>query len=116
MQGGEGGGTGWKRGEWNGAQAGPAGWIDQITTVTADVLATEQEENHRYGMGFWCNDRGKMWPGLPRDSFAASGDGKQHVWVCPGLDLIVARSPGSYDQQAPAQGARLLEMIAASIE
>ena len=103
-----------RRGSWDGKQVVPEEWLRQATRVNADVLASEPEENHRYGLGFWCNDRGRMWPDLPRDSFAASGNGRQHIWVCPSLDLIVVRSPGIYDQDDPSQGGRLLEMVAAS--
>lgn len=99
-------------GRWNGSEVVPAEWMRQATRVNDDVLANEPEENQRYGLGFWCNDRGRMWPGLPRDSFAASGNGKQHIWVCPSLNLVVVRSPGTYEQEDPAQGGRLLELIA----
>ena len=51
-----------------------------------------------YGLGFWCNDTGVLWPDLPRDSFAASGVGKRLIWVCPSLDLVVVQSPGTYTQ------------------
>ena len=103
----------WMRnGNWNGEQVVPEKWMQEATRVNEDVLANEPEENHRYGMGFWCNDRGQMWPDLPRDSFAASGNGRQHIWVCPSLDLIVVRSPGIYDQEDPSQGGRLLELVA----
>ena len=103
------------RGKWNDSQVVPAEWIAQATRVNDDVLANEPEENHRYGLGFWCNDRGRMWPDLPRDSFAASGNGQQHIWVCPSLDLLVVRSPGTYAQEDPQQGGRLLELITNSI-
>ncbi len=103
------------RGSWNGTQVVPAEWIDEATRVNSDILANEPEENHRYGLGFWCNDRGKIWPNLPRDSFAASGNGRQHIWVCPSLDLIVVRSPGTYEQEDPAQGGDVLELIAESV-
>jgi CubicO group peptidase (beta-lactamase class C family) len=101
-------------GRWNDKQVVPEEWMKQATQVNADVLANEPVANHRYGLGFWCNDQGQMWPDLPRDSFAASGNGKQHIWVCPSLDLMVVRSPGTYDQEDPAQGGKLLEMIADS--
>jgi CubicO group peptidase (beta-lactamase class C family) len=103
----------WMRlGRWNGSEVVPEEWMRQATRVNDDVLANEPEENHRYGLGFWCNDRGRMWPDLPLDSFAASGNGQQHIWVCPSLDLIVVRSPGIYDQADPSQGGRLLAMVA----
>lgn len=102
-------------GRWNDKQVVPEQWMRKATAVNADVLANEPEENHRYGLGFWCNDRGKTWPNLPRDSFAANGAGRQHVWVCPSLDLVIVRSPGTYADDDPAQGAALLELVAESI-
>ncbi len=103
------------RGRWGERQVVPESWLDQATKVNSDVLANEPEQNHRYGLGFWCNDRGQIWPNLPRDSFAASGNGRQHVWVCPSLDMVIVRSPGIYEQEDPAQGSELLELIAGSL-
>ncbi len=102
-------------GRWAGRQVVPGEWMREATRVNADVLVSKPEANHRYGLGFWCNDRGKMWPDLPRDSFAASGNGMQHIWVCPSLDLIVVRSPGTYEQNDPSQGGPLLELIAEAV-
>ncbi|MCH7982720.1 MAG: serine hydrolase [Chloroflexi bacterium] len=89
------------RGNWNGTQVVPSDWIDKATNVSSEILENEPEERHVYGLGFWCNDRGQIWPDLPRDSFAASGAGNQHTWVCPSLDLVVVQSPGTY----PSRGA-----------
>ncbi len=84
------------RGNWNGVQVIPAEWIDQATKVSSEILENEPPERHVYGLGFWCNDQAQVWPSLPRDSFAASGAGNQHIWVCPSLDLVVVQSPGIY--------------------
>ena len=102
-------------GRWNDTQVVPQDWVRQATRVNDDILANEPEQNHLYGLGFWCNDRGQLWPNLPVDSFAASGNGRQHIWVCPSLDLIVVRSPGTYDQADQAQISELLELIAGSV-
>jgi CubicO group peptidase (beta-lactamase class C family) len=88
-----------RRGDWNGTQIVPANWINDATRVNDDVLRNAPQEVHMYGLGFWCNDRGKAWPDLPRDCFAALGNGRQCVWVCPSLDLIVVQSPGTYPQR-----------------
>ncbi len=100
------------QGNWDGTQVVPSEWVKEATRVNTDVLANEPEVNHRYGLGFWCNDRGQVWPNLPKDSFAASGNGQQHIWVCPSLDLMVVRSPGIYDQEDLSQGSDLLELVA----
>ncbi len=89
------------QGRWNGTQIIPSEWIENATKVSSEILANEPQERHVYGLGFWCNDHGQVWPDLPRDSFAASGAGNQHIWVCPSLDLVIVQSPGTY----PSRGA-----------
>lgn len=89
----------WQRvGEWCGEQVIPRGWLDEATRVSSEILDNEPRERHVYGLGFWCNDTGVLWPALPRDSFAAVGAGRRLIWVCPSLDLVVVQSPGSYPQ------------------
>lgn len=89
------------RGNWNGTQVVPSKWIERATIVSTEILENEPEDKHVYGLGFWCNDQGRIWPDLPRDSYAASGAGKQHIWVCPSLDLVVVQSPGTYPSRGP---------------
>ena len=89
------------KGNWNGTQVIPETWIEKATRVSEEILENEPIDRHVYGLGFWCNDQGQVWPELPKDSFAASGAGNQHIWVCPSLDLVVAQSPGIY----PSHGA-----------
>jgi CubicO group peptidase (beta-lactamase class C family) len=89
------------KGNWNGKQIIPAEWINKATKVSQEILDNEPTSRHVYGLGFWCNDQAQVWPDLPKDSFAASGAGQQHIWVCPSLDLVVVQSPGIY----PSRGA-----------
>ena len=84
------------RGSWDGAQIIPSHWIDKATKVSDEIIANEPVKRHVYGLGFWCNDQEQVWPDLPSDSFAASGAGNQHIWVCPSLELVVVQSPGTY--------------------
>ncbi|MEA3479220.1 MAG: DUF1593 domain-containing protein [Bacteroidota bacterium] len=45
-------------------------------------------------------NRGGKWTGLPTDSYSAIGAGGNMIWVCPSLNLIVARHgvpPGKRD-------------------
>lgn len=84
-------------GRWGDQQVVPAAWMRQATQTNDDILAHEPEANWHYGHGFWCNDHGKLWPGLPRDSFAARGAGARLIWVCPSLDLVVAQNPGTWE-------------------
>ncbi len=89
----------WQRGgEWRGEQVIPRAWLEDATRVSDEILENEPEERQVYGLGFWCNDNGILWPALPRDSFAASGAGRRLIWVCPSLELVVVQSPGSYAQ------------------
>ena len=81
-------------GSWDGVQVVPSEYLRQATVTNPDILANEPEENWMYGQGFWVNDRGKTWPDVPRDSFAAWGGGSRHIWVCPSLDLVVVHNPG----------------------
>jgi len=87
-----------RRGRWGDSQIVPAAWIDEITRVATAIREHEPQSNWLYGMGFWTNDCGVMWPDLPTDSFAAVGAGQQLIWVCPSLDLVVVESPGLFDK------------------
>ena len=86
-------------GHWNGRQVIPSDYMKQATVTAPDIRANSLEEEWCYGHAFWTNDNGKLWPSLPTDSFAASGAGSQHIWVCPSLDLVIAQSPGPWQDQ-----------------
>ena len=72
------------------------------------------KEQWQYGYAFWTNDHAQLWPNLPRDAFAASGAGRQHIWVCPNLDLVVAQSPGQWENQEENDSG-LLKLIVEAI-
>jgi CubicO group peptidase (beta-lactamase class C family) len=84
-------------GNWNGVQVIPETYLKEATVTNPFILKHEPEENWKYGHGFWVNDHGKHWADLPRDSFAASGAGAKHVWVCPRLGLVVSQNPGTWN-------------------
>jgi CubicO group peptidase (beta-lactamase class C family) len=86
-------------GRWMGKQLIPKAWLREATHTATDIHANCPPEQWRYGYGFWTNDHAQMWPGLPRDSFAACGAGGQHIWVCPSLELVVVQSPGLWKKQ-----------------
>jgi CubicO group peptidase (beta-lactamase class C family) len=86
-------------GNWNGEQIIPRGWHEEAVHTAPAILEHCSEDEWKYGYGFWSNDHGKLWPNLPRDSYAASGAGSKHIWVCPSLDLVVAQSPGIWENQ-----------------
>jgi len=82
------------RGNWKDVQVVPEPWLAAGTRTSELVRACSPEEDWCYGHAFWCNDYDRRWPGLPGNSFSASGAGYNFVWVCPGLDLIVVQNPG----------------------
>jgi CubicO group peptidase (beta-lactamase class C family) len=87
-------------GRWQGRQIIPEPWLREAVQTAPDIRANCPREQWKYGYAFWTNDHGRLWPSLPRDSYAASGAGSQHIWVCPSLDLVVAQSPGLWENQA----------------
>jgi CubicO group peptidase (beta-lactamase class C family) len=90
----------WRNGgRWRDRQLIPEAWLQEATGTAPDIRAHCPREQWKYGYGFWTNDSGQLWPHLPLDSFAASGAGSQHIWVCPSLDLVVVQSPGLWQEQ-----------------
>ncbi len=86
-------------GRWEHQQLVPKDWLREATRTAPDLRAYCPREQWQYGYGFWTNEHGLIWPGLPRDSYAASGAGRQLIWVCPSLDLVVVESPGLYENK-----------------
>lgn len=87
-------------GRWEGRQLVPEEWLREATQTAPAIRASCPRDQWKYGYAFWTNDSGQLWPSLPRDSYAASGAGSQHVWVCPALDLVVVQSPGLWEDQS----------------
>jgi CubicO group peptidase (beta-lactamase class C family) len=85
-------------GKWGGVQVIPEAYLKEATVTNPFILENEPEENWKYGHGFWVNDHGNQWADLPKDSFAASGAGSKHTWVCPRLGVVVIQNPGLWDQ------------------
>ena len=102
-------------GQWPGRQVIPADWMRQATRTAPDIRARCPREQWCYGHAFWTNDHGRLWPSLPRDSFAAAGAGQKHAWACPSLDLVVAQSPGIYEDQRDCDGGILGRIVAACL-
>lgn len=90
-------------GRWKDKQLVPEVWLREATRTAPDIRADCPQEQWKYGYAFWTNDHGQLWPNLPRDSYAAAGGpagtGRQHIWVCPSLDLVVAQSPSLHKTQ-----------------
>jgi CubicO group peptidase (beta-lactamase class C family) len=98
-------------GRWGSQQVIPDGWMREAARTAPDIQTHCPREQWCYGYAFWTNDHGVLWPSLPTDSFAASGAGRKHVWVCPSLELVVAQSPGIYEDQADDTNRALLERV-----
>lgn len=99
-------------GNWDGVQVIPEKWHREGIVTAPKIKANCPEDQWKYGHAFWTNDHGKLWPDLPRDSYAASGAGRKHIWVCPSLNVVVVQSPGIWDSQADEINTKLLSMIA----
>jgi CubicO group peptidase (beta-lactamase class C family) len=101
------------RGRWRDRQLIPEDWLGEATRTAPDVLANCPADQWCYGYGFWTNDHASLWPNLPPDSYAASGAGSQHIWVCPSLDLVVVQSPGLWQNQRENDDGLLRLVVAA---
>jgi CubicO group peptidase (beta-lactamase class C family) len=106
-------------GNWDGTQVIPETYLKEATVTNPFILQNEPEENWKYGHGFWCNDHGKQWPDAPRDSFAASGAGAKHIWMCPRLGLVITQNPGFWNhfkeeqQKTASQNEVILRILGA---
>jgi len=83
-------------GNWNGHQVILESWVKEITKVAPDIVQNSPEEVWKYGHGFWTNEKGKLWPDLPREGFTAWGAGGHYVVVFPSYDLVVVMNPTPY--------------------
>lgn len=99
-------------GNWAGKQIIPEKWHSETIVTAPKIKANCPEDEWKYGHAFWTNDHGKLWPDLPGDSYAASGAGRKHVWVCPSLNVVVAQSPGIWESQADEINTELFSLIA----
>ena len=102
-------------GRWQERQIIPETWLREATRTAPDIRANCAQEQWKYGYAFWTNDHGQLWPSLPLDSYAASGAGRQHIWVCPSLDLVVVQSPGLWENQQENDTGLLKLVVDASV-
>jgi CubicO group peptidase (beta-lactamase class C family) len=72
----------WLRGgAWNGRQILPPAFVKDARAPSA--------HGPDYGCLFWLNTRGKNYPGLPANVFAAEGAGSNSIVISPDHDLVV---------------------------
>lgn len=86
-------------GNWDGQQVIPEAWMREATRVAPDILANSPEDTWRYGHGFWTNERGKLWPDLPREGFTSWGAGGHYAIAFPSHNLVVAMNPTPFPGQ-----------------
>jgi CubicO group peptidase (beta-lactamase class C family) len=99
-------------GAWRGRQIIPEKWLSDAVRVSDDLRNNAQEDEWLYGMGFWSNELGKLWPNLPADGFAACGAGGHYACCFPSEDLVVIQCPGPPHTRPEDRGNPiLLEMI-----
>jgi CubicO group peptidase (beta-lactamase class C family) len=78
-------------GVWAGRRVLPEGWVEYVTTPTPAA------PDGTYGAHWWLNagDPGessqRMWPSLPRETYAARGHSGQYVVVVPSAQLVLVR-------------------------
>jgi CubicO group peptidase (beta-lactamase class C family) len=74
-----------RHGTWEGKSLVPRWW-------QAEATRTSQTLNQRYGLTWWVNTQGTLWPAAPRDAFSALGYNTSICAVIPSLDLVVVRT------------------------
>jgi CubicO group peptidase (beta-lactamase class C family) len=87
-------------GVWQGERILPEGWVKYSTTPTPKAPLGE------YGALFWLNagsaadPNERLWPGAPRDAYAAQGFQEQKVIVIPSRKLVLVRFGATTDRSA----------------
>lgn len=75
-------------GRWDGHQVISARWIEELWTPC--------RVKPEYGLSWWLNDEGKVWPTAPRTGRCARGNGGAHLlWVDPARELVVGSRWGA---------------------
>jgi CubicO group peptidase (beta-lactamase class C family) len=83
-----------REGRWGAREVVPEWWV-HLATQSSQTL------NPHYGFTWWVNTAGTRWPGIPTDTFAASGYRSNRLYVIPSLDLVIARAasgPAFWDE------------------
>lgn len=89
------------KGSWNGKQLISRRWVEEATRtqVGAGVPLGHRESGilgpGSYGFNWWTNgvraDGTRKWPGVPAETFAASGHNNNDMFVIPAWDIVVVR-------------------------
>ena len=102
-------------GRWGDRQVIPGEWMREATGVSREVREHEPHDRWQYGLGFWTNEAGELWPGLPTDGFAALGAGGHTIVVFPSLELVVATVPGFVYPKESRGNPEFLKLIVDSV-
>src|SRR5262245_5408686 len=70
-----------RNGKWGDKQIIPESYVKLATTASA--------HGPDYGFLWWLNSTGKEWPGSPKNSYEARGNGGNIIYVDPTNDLVV---------------------------
>lgn len=81
-----------KKGNWNGQEVVPASWIAESTKPWVSHQQTGKEAD--YGYLWW--ERDVTWNGKKLRSLDAWGNGGQHIFIVPDLDLVCVLTGGNY--------------------
>ncbi len=96
-----------RQGAWKDQQVVSSAWINEATK-------TSQSLNPGYGYLWWVNgkgEKGRSWPDLPDDAYAALGLGSQIVLVVPSRNLVMVRlGKNVQGDTVNSQGAMLANM------
>jgi CubicO group peptidase (beta-lactamase class C family) len=103
-------------GRWRDVQVVPEGWMRESVRVNSDLIANSPEALWAYGYGFWTNERGQLWPDLPREGFTASGAGGHYISVFPSRKLVVVQNPGPYHRARSDGKPANAEMLAVVLD
>jgi CubicO group peptidase (beta-lactamase class C family) len=79
-----------QKGAWGDEQLLPEDWMARSTTATP----VDRSEEQAYAAGWWANTKADgtlVDPGLPDDTYWASGRDGQRLYVVPSSDLVVVR-------------------------
>ena len=89
-----------RRGQWDGARILSEAWIERSFTPSP--------RNPDYGLLWWLNVRGRIFPEAPTTGVCARGNlGRQLLWIDPARDLVVV------SRWSDGVGALLAEVSAA---
>jgi len=108
-----------RHGRWGGSQLVPRAWIEEATATSRELLAHAPVDQHRYGLGFWTNDQGRLFPSLPRDAFAAWGSDRKAsaeiVFMVPSRDLVIVLAPAPWTDLDDPRSEAVLGAVVASV-